>query len=126
VHPIYRFIPLHFAGYVSLHSSRILSAPSYCFSGGDFRPPSGFAQLTSLSSTKKYPFLQFTIHYQVGRYALNQGSPSLDLYFFPAVLRSQYCSPLPPDQVEMLWGNIKKLVIKCMWGMLEKNSPKVN
>ena len=45
----YRFISLHSAGYVSLHSSHIVSAALRFFSGCSFAQPSGLAPLTSLA-----------------------------------------------------------------------------
>jgi hypothetical protein len=45
MHPQYSFISLHSAGYVSLHSSSIMSAALYFFSGCSFAQPSGLAPL---------------------------------------------------------------------------------
>lgn len=45
MHPQYRFISLHSASYVSLHSSRIMSAALSFFSGCSFAQPSGLAPL---------------------------------------------------------------------------------
>jgi len=99
MHPQYSFILLHSAGYVPLHSSRIMSAALCCFSGCSFAQPSGFgaASLTCINWESSILFIHdslLTIHSQFGCFALNQGTPAAVLYFFPAVLRSQYCSPL--------------------------------
>ena len=45
MHPQYRFIPFHFASYVTLHSSRIMSAALSVFSGCSFAQPLGLAPL---------------------------------------------------------------------------------
>ena len=58
LHPQYRFIPLHSASYVPLHSSRIMSVALYFFSGCSFAQPSGLAPLRE----KRH-------------FALNQGTP---------------------------------------------------
>ena len=45
LHPQYRFIPLHSAGYAPLHSSSMVSVAPYFFSGCSFAQPSGLAPL---------------------------------------------------------------------------------
>lgn len=71
------FIPLKALSFLSLHSSRILSAALSVFSGCSFAQPSGLA-----------PFRK-KLHF-----ALNQGTPKADLYIFPAVSRFYPFSPL--------------------------------
>ena len=66
MHPQYRFIPFHFASYVSLHSSRIMSAALGVLSGCSFAQPLGLA-----------PFREKR------HFALNQGTPPLTSIFSP-------------------------------------------
>ena len=46
MHPQYRFIPFRSVNYATLHSSSIMSAALYFFSGCSFAQPSGFAPLS--------------------------------------------------------------------------------
>jgi hypothetical protein len=46
MHPQYRFIPFRSVNYATLHSSRIMSAALYFFSGCSFAQPSGLAPLS--------------------------------------------------------------------------------
>jgi hypothetical protein len=84
LHPQYRFIPLHFARSVTLHSSSIISVALYFFSGCSFAQPSGLA-----------PFREKR------HFALNQGTPPAIPYFFPAVSRSfSFILRLVPRQLQ--------------------------
>jgi hypothetical protein len=66
MHPQNRFIPFHFASYVTLHSSRIMSAALSFFSGCSFVQPLGLAPFRE----KRY-------------FALNQGTLTLTFIFSP-------------------------------------------
>ena len=66
MHTQYRFIPFHFASYVTLHSSRIMSAALSVFSGCSFAQPLGLA-----------PFREKR------HFALNQGTLPLTFTFSP-------------------------------------------
>jgi hypothetical protein len=72
-----------------------MSAALCFFSGCSFAQPSGFgAAFLTIIILQMHPFSPFTIHhslltihYQFGRFALNQGTPAALSYFKPAVLR---------------------------------------
>jgi hypothetical protein len=96
-HPQHRIISLHSASSVPLHSAVFTSAAPYIFSGCSFAQPSGSAPRpqTSILHDLFFNYQLSIIHYQLlRRFALNQGSPTAALYFFPAVSRSQYFSSL--------------------------------
>ena len=86
------FIPLKALSFVSLHSSRIMSATLSFFSGCSFAQPSGLAplpfscvfhSLETLHFDYKIPLLTNIRHAVDGRFALNQGTPIGCLMFFP-------------------------------------------